>query len=169
MTLFSCGKYELSPDWSIWIWNNNLPANCSCRHYKATGPRHRVQQQCWYTQHLLVTFCYGRALGGSRWPGSPGTWPWGQGDVRKCPDGVCRCRYWSFTQHLLIAFCFKLALGELSLNSGHHFGLYAASSDLEAKVPYMATIFRVQGPLANHPWPPARPQRLGTSCCKRLF
>ena len=45
----------------------------------------------------------------------------------------------------------KTSMGELLLNSGHHFGLYAASSDLEALASYMATIFRVQGPLANHP------------------
>ena len=44
----------------------------------------------------------------------------------------------------------KTYMGEPSLNSGHHFGLYAALSELEAKAPYMATIFRVQGPLANH-------------------
>ena len=78
---------------------------------------------------LIVTFCCGRALGGSRWPDSSGTWRWCQGDVQKCPDGVRRCRYWLFTQHLFIAFCFKLAMGEPLLNSGHHFGLYAASSD----------------------------------------
>ena len=54
-------------------------------------------------------------------------------------------------------------MGELLLNSGHHFGLYTASSDLEAKASYMATIFRVQGPLANHRWPPASPQSPGKS------
>ena len=70
-----------------------------------------------YTQHLLVNFCSGRALGDSRQCSLPGTWPLGQGDVRKCLDWVRSCWYWSYRQHLLVTFCSGRARGGSRLSS----------------------------------------------------